>query len=213
VIGNPVPVLTRLDDKAIRDNLTKLLFVGRFDLHKGGDVVLEAFVEIAKKNPIAQLTFVGPDTGVSIDHGKCQYINTVLDDLPVAIRERIDYRGQLTKSEIEALRYEHGIAIVASRYETFGYTAFEAMSCGMPLVTTAAGGLPEYISNELDGLIVADNDAKALADACLRYLDDPDLAVRIGAQAHKTIQDRLSPAQVARQTEAFVRLVQKERDN
>lgn len=207
VIPNPVPTQHRMSASDIRNKLHKLLFIGRFDLHKGGDVVIKAFEEVAAKDEEATLTFVGPDSGVAMPDGSTQFIETALDALPLGVRARVQYQGQMTKPDIEALRYDHGIAIVASRYETFAYTALEAMSCGVPTVATSVGGLAENVHDMKTGLLVPSEDPTAMADACLRLINDPDLAVTLGAQAHEAVTTQFSPAKVARDTEAFIKQI------
>ena len=71
--------------------------------------------------------------------------------------------------------------------EAFPYTVIEAMSGGLPIVATDVGGTREALGGGA-GVLVAPNDAGALADGILRVLDDPDLATkmgRAGAKAHE----------------------------
>lgn len=208
VIANPIQAQQPLDAQAIRDGIRRILFIGRYDRHKGGDTVIQAFRRIASEDSEARLTFVGPDRGVTRADGTAEHIGEVLDALPGAVRDRIDYRGQMDKPDIEALRYSHGMAVIGSRYENFPYTALEAHSCGMPTVATAVGGLPEIVRDGETGLLVPPEDPGAMADACLRLIRDPELAVRLGAQAHGEVIARFAPDEIARQTADFIREVQ-----
>ena len=207
VIPNPMPAEAANDFAALGGGARDLLFVGRFDLHKGGDIVIEAFRRIAEQNPEARLTFAGPDDGVARPDGSMFHIAQALDALPGAVRARIDYRGKLGKAEVADLRRRHGIALVASRYETFCYTAVEAMTHGMATVATAAGALPEIVRDMETGLLVPPEDPDALARACLRLIADPGLAAELGARSHADVAQRFSPAEIARQTEDFIHTV------
>src|SRR5690606_21444667 len=104
VIHNPMPVLLTSEGKA---SLERLLFVGRFDFHKGGDVVIEAFAEIACKHPTCRLTFVGPDIGVKRPGDAPLRLSEALSRLPEYVRERIDIRGHCSRDEIVRLRRSH----------------------------------------------------------------------------------------------------------
>ena len=73
VIHNPLETLAQTDTWSIETcDTNKLLFIGRFDNLKGGDLVLHAFADLAKANPQLSLTFVGPDVGVTTSDGKMQ---------------------------------------------------------------------------------------------------------------------------------------------
>lgn len=208
VIANPIHALQPLDAEVIRTRVRNMLFIGRYDMHKGGDTVIEAFRMIASQDDETRLTFVGPDRGVARADGTLQHIDEALEALPDGIRSRIGYRGQMDKNDIEALRYCHGMAIIGSRYENFPYTALEALSCGMPTIATAVGGLPEIVRDMNTGLLVPAEASEAMAQACLRLIDDPEFAVRLGAQAHGEVLTKYAPETIAREMEAFIQEVQ-----
>ena len=99
-----------------------ILFVGRFDRHKGGDVVLEAFRQVHARHPNARLTFAGPDQGFRADDGRLIQMADALRDLPEACQAAITALGRQSTEEVAALRRTHPIAVIASRYENLNYT-------------------------------------------------------------------------------------------
>lgn len=200
VIHNPMPVSPTMTN----GDPERLLFVGRFDYHKGGDVVIEAFAEIARRHPTCRLTFVGPDKGVNRPGLARLSLPDALSRLPKAVRARIDVLGQCSREEVSALRGTHGLTIVASRYETFGGTIVEAMAAGSALVCTNVGGGAEILSHEETALLFPPEDPQALATACLRILDDTDLARRMGVAARTYVEQHLSPEAIGRQMADFL---------
>src|SRR6202042_2740775 len=73
------------------------------------------------------------------------------------------------------------VAVVPSLYEGFSLPAIEAMACGVALVATTGGALPEVVGTDGEtGLLVPPDDPGALAAAIGRLLDDPDLRARLG---------------------------------
>jgi len=210
VIPNSMPAPPPLTAQAIRSQIRKLLFIGRYDLIKGGDTVIKAFERIAQEEPEAQLTFIGPDSGVALPDGTMQYIDATLATLPAGIRARIHYRGQLDKAACEALRYSHGVAVVASRYETFGYTALEAIAFGMPTVVTAAGALSDVVRDKETAILVPADDPDSMAYACIQLIQEPDLAIGLASKAHVDASTRFSPAKIAKDIEGFILSVQEQ---
>jgi glycosyltransferase involved in cell wall biosynthesis len=91
--------------------------------------------------------------------------------------------------------------VVASDQEPFGRTVVEAMATGLPVVATRCGGPEEIIVDGETGFLVPVGDARAMADAVLAVLKDPDLARRLGkagrrrAQACFSLQAYASAAQ------------------
>jgi glycosyltransferase involved in cell wall biosynthesis len=92
----------------------------------------------------------------------------------------------ITEEELVRLYAEAEVAVVPSLYEGFSLPAVQAMACGLPLVATTAGALPEVIGRDGEhGLLVAPGDSEALAAALDRALADADLR-RSLAEAART---------------------------
>ena len=88
----------------------------------------------------------------------------------------------MTTERIVELYAEAEVAVVPSLYEGFSLPAIEAMACGVPLVATTGGALPEVVGTDGEtGLLVPPGDPDALAHMLLRALGDADLRARIGA--------------------------------
>ncbi len=96
---------------------------------------------------------------------------------------------------------EAEVAVVPSLYEGFSIPALQAMSCGVPLVATTAGALPEVVGRDGEtALLVPPGDAAALARAIGRLLDDPGLRSRLSAAARRRAAERYSWEATARAT-------------
>jgi glycosyltransferase involved in cell wall biosynthesis len=203
-IPNPMPLGAALVPEELTEQEARsLLFVGRFDRHKGGDVMLEAFARLIEGGADARLTFVGPDRGVDGPDGATTHLPEALGALPEAARARIDILGRLRREEVAALRARHPIAVIASRYENLNYTLLETLAVGAATVCTAVGGPAEVVRDGETGLLVPSEDPAAMAAACARLLADPGLARRIGAAARAQIEADFTPVPVARSMLAF----------
>jgi glycosyltransferase involved in cell wall biosynthesis len=85
------------------------------------------------------------------------------------------------------------VAVVPSLYEGFSLPAIEAMACGVPLVATTGGALPEVVGTDgVTGLLVPPDDPGSLAGAIGRLLDDADLRRRLGAAGRERVLGRFT---------------------
>jgi len=207
VIPNPLGAAAETDIWDVKScNLERLLFVGRFDALKGGDLVLRVFAELAVSYPRLRLTFVGPDHGIEADGDKLQLFEDFIDsNFPAGLRSRIDFHGQVSQADVMRLRTKHLATIVASQNEMMPYSVLEAMSLGCPVIATAVGGIPEMIKHQRSGLLVPSQNVGAMAAACKTLLDDPTLAARLGRQAWQDCHDLFGPEVIAKQTVAAYR--------
>ena len=102
----------------------------------------------------------------------------------------------VTTERIVELYAEAEVAVVPSLYEGFSLPAVEAMACGVPLVATTGGALPEVVGTDGEtGLLVPPGDPDALAAALLRALGDAELR---GAHRRRGPRTRARQVHVAR---------------
>ncbi len=109
-----------------------------------------------------------------------------------------------------ALHYGQAqVAVVPSLYEGFSLPAIEAMACGVPLVATTGGALPEVVGTDNEtGLLVPPDDPGALAAAIGRLLDDEALRLRLGSAGRRRVLGRFTWEVTAKGTsDAYRRLV------
>jgi glycosyltransferase involved in cell wall biosynthesis len=205
VIPNPIaPVpLDQRWRRAACDGKT-ILFVGRFDRLKGGDVVLQAFRRVAAELPTAELVFVGPDRGLRDDAGKTwPFADYVRAHLPRELEPRVRTLGEQPASVIAGLRRQAAATLVASRFETFSMTTVEAMAAGSPVVAPAAAAMAEIVRDGENGLAFKAGDAEDAARVLLTLFRDPALAEKVGAAGAEDAARRYAPEVIARQMISF----------
>jgi len=209
VIPNPAPVIPPGSRwRADRADRNTVLFVGRFDRHKGGDLVVEAFGRLAARIPEARLVFVGPDRGLRDDAGVQHDLAGYLEaKLPPWARARVQVRGPLQGQQIEPLRREAFVTVVASRYENFSLALVEALSFGCPTIAARVGGNPEILREGQTGVLVPGGDAAALAAGLQALIEEPERAARLGGAAALDMAERLQPDAIARVTRDFYEAV------
>lgn len=201
VIPNPIELSPDATAwQASNCDVNRILYVGRFDRRKGGDLVLRAFAKLAEAYPNLRLSFVGPDRGVYEDGERLSFNQFLREKIPASFWSRIDFRGQLSHRDVMALRNEHLFTIVASQFEVLPYAVMEAMALGCPVIASNVGGIPELITNQKTGLLFTNQSVEELTAACRTLLDDHTLASALGAQARKFCAASLNIQTVARET-------------
>ncbi len=99
----------------------------------------------------------------------------------------------ISDDELAHLYGEAQVAVVPSLYEGFSLPAIEAMSCGVAVVATTGGALPEVVGTDGEtGLLVPPDDPGELAAAIARLLDDSALRARLGAAGRQRVVSRFT---------------------
>jgi glycosyltransferase involved in cell wall biosynthesis len=114
----------------------------------------------------------------------------------------------ISDDELAGMYAEAQVAVVPSLYEGFSLPAIEAMACGVPLVATTGGALPEVVGADGEtALLVAPDDPEALAAGIRRILDDEALAARLGNGGRQRVLGRFTWEATARGTAEQYRIV------
>ena len=118
--------------------------------------------KIRKKQPI-KLTVIG-------EPKKNGIIQKLVAKLKIG--DIVNFTGRIANEDFAGYYAKATIAVVPSLYEGFGIPAVEAMACGVPLITTSGGALPEVVGDA--SMIVPPADASALAEAITYLFNNPD---------------------------------------
>ena len=109
----------------------------------------------------------------------------------LGLSDAITFVSGVPEERIIELYSEAEVAVVPSLYEGFSLPAIEAMSCGVPLVATTGGALPEVVGADNEtALLVPPGNSEALAARIRTALDDAELRARIGAAGRQRVIDR-----------------------
>ena len=109
--------------------------------------------------------------------------------------------------EVISLLSVADLFLLPSLKESFGLAALEAMACGVPVVASRVGGLPEVVSDGVAGFLHPPDRIDEMAASAVRILSDDDLHARMAADAERLAIDRFSASLVVPRYEAFYRRV------
>jgi glycosyltransferase involved in cell wall biosynthesis len=151
---------------------------------KGLAPLLEAVAKVRTERDDAHLVVIGKPKGRS-------NIPALIDRL--GLDGAVRFVHGVTTDRIVELYAEAEVAAVPSLYEGFSLPAVEAMACGVPIVATTGGALPEVVGRDGEtGLMVPPGDTSTLATALGRALDDAGLRARIGAAGRARVLERFT---------------------
>ncbi|HKQ61673.1 MAG TPA: glycosyltransferase family 4 protein, partial [Candidatus Polarisedimenticolaceae bacterium] len=149
-----------------------VLSIGTYEPKKGQDVLIRAFARVAAQYPDLLLVIAGRSgpsapllTRLRVQYGLEQRVR-LLEDVPW--------------HRIGAVIGEAVLFVLPSRQEPFGIAALEAGALAKAVIASNVGGIPEFIENGKNGLLVGVGDEEALAQRMRALLDAPEDCERIG---------------------------------
>lgn len=160
---------------------------------KGLRYLLEAVAEIRKTRDIRLVVIGRPKKGGDVER--------LVRDL--SLGGVVHFTGRIADGEFPRYYAEATIAVVPSLYEGFGMPAGEAMACGVPVVSTTGGALPEVVGDA--GFLVPPGNAGALREAIVRLLDDSGLRQKMADAGLNRVQNALTWRHAAEKTVAVYR--------
>jgi len=172
----------------------RLLTVCRMVRRKGLQFLIEAMRELK-------------DEGVELDLiGSGQEWHTVAQLVQKhSLQDCVTMLGYVPRDQLYQYYHQADIFVLPSLSESFGQVLLEAMSCGLPVIATAVGGIPETIRPERNGLLIPPSDSQKLVEA-VRYLAArPALRDEIGRNNATHVRKHYSWSAVAARYESLYR--------
>ena len=171
-----------------------ILAVGRLDPIKGFDVLVEALGELTRGGRRVRCRIIGEGPQEAVLRASITRLQ---------LEEVVELTGARPQAEVRAALYAASIFVLPSVVTSIGdrdgipVALMEAMAAGTPAVSTQVSGIPELIEDGVEGLLVPQHDAAALAGAMTRLLDDPSLGPRLAAAARVKVEREFDAAREA----------------
>ena len=162
---------------------------------KGLYYLLDAVARLARNYPMKLVVIGSPKKNGGIEK-KIRALN---------IGHRIHFTGRIGHDEFVRQYARASIAVIPSIYEGFGIPAGEAMACGVPVVSTTGGALPEVVADA--GILVPPADPQALVQAIGKLMENPEQAIQLGQKGYNRIQNQFTWKVAAEKTVACYREV------
>jgi glycosyltransferase involved in cell wall biosynthesis len=198
-MGGDAPCHRSYDDTACR-----ILYLSRLESRKGTLALIDAIPLVLERHPRTEFVFVGEDRPHA--PGDRKFSEYLRERFPACLAN-VRFVGYVPDSEVPSYYRNADLFVVPSNYESFGLVFVEAMFYGLPVVGGRAGGIPEVIDDNRNGLLVELNSCHDVASKIIRLIEDPALRRLFGTNGLLAAQGRFHAETMARKTEAFYRKI------
>jgi glycosyltransferase involved in cell wall biosynthesis len=147
-----------------------VLFVGRLIPVKGIEYLIIAMKDVIAKKPATKLILIGE----GIDKQ-----NLLTLSRHVGIEKNVQFVGQVSHDEVFNYMNQADILVLPSLSEGFPMVILESMACGLPIIASRVGGIPDILTNEINGYLVEAKDSENLANKIILLLQDDSLRKEI----------------------------------
>lgn len=162
----------------INSTKIKLVFVGRIGQRKGTFDLIEAFAQLPKNLRTSVELLVAGD-------GEINKARQLAQDFDLT--EQITFLGLINAQERDYLLETADVYILPTYNEGLPLALLEAMSWGLPVITTPVSGIPDVVKDRQNGLIVEAGNIQQLADAITLSIENEDLRLSLGKAARETV--------------------------
>ena len=161
----------------IKDDWRVILVVARVSRWKRHDIAISAFEQVAQFDSTLHLVCVG-----DVDLHDPEWWDQLQARTTVSqFSDRIHWVGQV--NDIRPWYHVSSVLVLASENEPFGRVLVEAMACGVPVVATKSGGIPEIVRHGNEGLLVKPGRAGEMAEAIKKIIENESLRKRLSESA------------------------------
>jgi glycosyltransferase involved in cell wall biosynthesis len=160
---------------------------------KGLAYLLRAVADLSRQRPVKLVVVGRPKRNGDVEGLVRQ----------LGIGKRVTFTGRIDTCELVKQYARAAVAVVPSVYEGFGLPAGEAMACGVPVISTTGGALPEVVGDA--GLLVPPADPTSLGRAIIEVLDHPDRAAALGEAGYRRVRRLFTWQHAAKMTLATYR--------
>lgn len=168
-----------------------LIHLSNFRPVKRPTDVIEIFQRVQSKIPAALLM-----VGDGPERSSAEWLSRYLH-----LEKKVHFLGK--RDNIEDLIGISDLLLLPSDNESFGLVALEAMACKVPVIVSNVGGLPEVVTDGVEGFLVEPRNVDKMAERALQILTDDSLRLKMGERAREGARARFCASKIIPQYEAF----------
>jgi N-acetyl-alpha-D-glucosaminyl L-malate synthase BshA len=157
-----------------------IIFVGSLKPVKGVKYLVDAFKIVIKKNPRAKLFLIG-------DGPEKQDLKNIIKKN--SLEKKVNFIGKIANQKVSEYLTVADIFVLPSLSEGFGIVNLEAMACGLPIIATRVGGVPEIVKDGENGFLVEPKNAEQIAEKILYLLSNDEDIKCISTKNKEKVKD------------------------
>lgn len=167
-----------------------ICFVGRFSREKGAEVIIDIIPKLMEENPCLTFSIAG---GTGLDAKGNKYIDVLRDKLASGnVLNRFSWRQFVPYHKMPEYYHKNSILVSPTLFESFGMAIVEAQACGLPVVASAVGGVPEVMKDGVTGYLIPAHDAEQFYLKLKQLIDNDRLRTEMGSAAATFVRDNFS---------------------
>jgi glycosyltransferase involved in cell wall biosynthesis len=194
-IYNPLSDMSLLQLAPRGDLQSPMLFLGRIETEKGIFDLIESVSIARHRVPHLSISIAGVGAAEA----------AAAEAARRGVGEAFTFHGWVDREQRRTLLAASSALVMPSHVEGLPMALLEAMAAGLPVIASRVGGIPDVVSDGVEGLLVDPRDAPQLAAALERMATDEPLRRRLGAAARDKISSDFAPERVLSQIEALYR--------
>ena len=176
-----IPELRR--EFGLEEDRKIVLFVGRLYHRKGLETLLRSIPPILEE--FKDIRFIISGKGFKQKEESLRNLAKELN-----IEDYVTFLGYVPDDKLPNVYSFSDIFVLPAIYENFPFAILEAQSTGLPVISTKVGGIPEFLINNENGLLIDPRDPKQLTQSVLALLKDTELAKEMGNRGRKLIEKK-----------------------
>ena len=178
VMANPVIIPSLIPDRS-QSKVVKIVFLGRIGRRKGTYDLVKAFSQLSKEKRDSSRLILAGD-------GEAGKVASLVKELQLSDHiEILEWLDQQNKNKLLSLA---DIFVLPSYNEGLPMALLEAMSWGLPVITTPVGGIPEFITHGYNGWLTSPGFIMDISEALSHLIENTKLRKELGINARESIK-------------------------
>jgi glycosyltransferase involved in cell wall biosynthesis len=171
--------------KKVNSGIVKSIrFIGRLDNSKGVDILIKAFAKVYTENKNLLLEIAGKGS-------EEENLKTITKG--ERLEDAVKFHGYFNHyAEAEKFISEAYCLVVPSRIDNFPNVILEALSAGVPVIASNAGGVPDMIEDEMEGYLVENENIEAFSAAIKKMTGNPEIRNKMALKARKSYEEKFT---------------------
>lgn len=189
-VEQPNRISQRFKDRKISKNESlEILYLANMDPRKGIIHLIDAIIPLILERGNIHLTIAGSYTRFLDEQYLHNYIDTIAG---VSLQDKITICGAVYGEEKHAIFSRSDMFVYPTCHDAFPLVVLEALSYGLPVVSTYEGAIPDMVENGYNGILVNQGDVPALRDALKTLLCDFTLMLEMGVNAKALYEEKFT---------------------